>query len=270
MSNRMPWFKLYSEIIYDPKIKRLSVHERWLWIVLLSLASSNDSCDDRHTVCVTRAIAYEKRELAELCGFTYVDEINEDINLNELIDTALSKMKKLEMIDLDDRGFIFIKNFKKRQDSYLDDAERAKRYRDKKQVTKVTQPHVTSVTLDKEEEEDKELITPLPPKRGGNRCADLLFEKFWKAYPKRVSRGQAEKTWRKLSPNEQLVDTILQAIERVKTSEMWRKDGGQFIPYPATWLNAKGWEDEIANVAHNSFDDWLAKSEKKEKANGTG
>ena len=25
----------------------------------------------------------------------------------------------------------------------------------------------------------------------------------------------------------------------------WIKDGGQFVPYPATWLNAKGWEDEI-------------------------
>jgi len=23
----------------------------------------------------------------------------------------------------------------------------------------------------------------------------------------------------------------------------WRKDSGQFIPHPATWLNAKGWED---------------------------
>jgi hypothetical protein len=105
---------------------------------------------------------------------------------------------------------------------------------------------VTTVTLDKEEEEDKEEdnITPLPPKRG-KVLTDLFFEKFWKVYPKRVSRGQAEKTWRKLNPNEQLVDTILQAIERAKTSDMWRKDGGQFIPYPATWLNAKGWEDEI-------------------------
>lgn len=87
------------------------------------------------------------------------------------------------------------------------------------------------------------LKPPLPPKRGGGD-SDLFFEKFWKAYPKKASMGQAERAWRKLSPNEQLVETILQAIERAKTSENWRKDGGQFIPYPATWLNAKGWKDE--------------------------
>jgi hypothetical protein len=29
-------------------------------------------------------------------------------------------------------------------------------------------------------------------------------------------------------------------------SEDWTKEGGQYIPYPATWLNAKGWEDEYS------------------------
>jgi hypothetical protein len=28
------------------------------------------------------------------------------------------------------------------------------------------------------------------------------------------------------------------------TSAEWTKDGGQFIPHPATWLNQKRWEDE--------------------------
>lgn len=35
-------------------------------------------------------------------------------------------------------------------------------------------------------------------------------------------------------------------IERAMTSEDWQKEGGKFIPYPATWLGARGWEDEIA------------------------
>lgn len=81
--------------------------------------------------------------------------------------------------------------------------------------------------------------TPLPPK---GECG---FDLFWKAYPRRKSKGQAERAWASLRPNEQLVAKILQGIERAKTSEQWRKDGGQFIPYPATWIRAKGWEDEV-------------------------
>lgn len=74
-----------------------------------------------------------------------------------------------------------------------------------------------------------------------------LFERFWSAYPKKRSKGQAEKAWKRISPKptEQLVDNMIAAIEQAKKSDEWIKDCGQFIPYPATWLNAKGWEDEI-------------------------
>lgn len=124
-------------------------------------------------------------------------------------------------------------------------------------------------SLDKEKEKEEEKENPPTPLEGGgggffkngeqikSRAktqhageqrffrATTHFEKFWKAYPKRVSKGQAERAWRKLSPDEQLIAIILQAIERAKTSEKWLKNGGQYIPYPATWLNAKGWLDEI-------------------------
>lgn len=77
------------------------------------------------------------------------------------------------------------------------------------------------------------------------------FETFWKAYPKKKSKGQAEKAWKVLKPSKQLQDRILDAIEQAKTSEDWTKDGGKWIPHPATWLNAKGWEDEYAQVSSN-------------------
>ena len=70
------------------------------------------------------------------------------------------------------------------------------------------------------------------------------FTRFWEVYPKKKSKGQAEKAWVKIKPDEQLLEKILSTIEQAKTSVEWMKDGGQFIPYPATWLNAKGWEDE--------------------------
>ncbi|HOG17671.1 MAG TPA: replication protein [Syntrophales bacterium] len=72
----------------------------------------------------------------------------------------------------------------------------------------------------------------------------VRFEAFWTAYPKKKSKGQAEKAFFRTNPDEQLAAVMMAAIERAKTSEEWLKDGGQFIPYPATWLNARGWEDE--------------------------
>ena len=70
------------------------------------------------------------------------------------------------------------------------------------------------------------------------------FEQFWKVYPKRKSRGQAEKAFSKINPDEQLLTKILESVERAKKSEDWIKENGKYIPHPATWLNAKGWLDE--------------------------
>ncbi len=74
------------------------------------------------------------------------------------------------------------------------------------------------------------------------------FEDFYKAYPKKKSKGQAEKTWNKLSPTNDLLKEILKGIEAAKNSEDWLKDNGKWIPHPSTWLNAKGWEDEVVEA----------------------
>ena len=70
------------------------------------------------------------------------------------------------------------------------------------------------------------------------------FEQFWKAYPKKKSKGQAEKAFFKINPDEQLLAIMIAKIEQAKKSEDWIKEKGKYIQYPATWLEAKGWEDE--------------------------
>ena len=70
------------------------------------------------------------------------------------------------------------------------------------------------------------------------------FSLFWNAYPKKVSKAAAEKAFNKLKPDDELLETMFEAIEQQKRSAEWQKDGGQFIPYPATWLNGRRWEDE--------------------------
>ena len=77
---------------------------------------------------------------------------------------------------------------------------------------------------------------------------DGFFNLFWKAYPYKKSIGQAEKAWKKINPDEGLLTTMLSKIEKAKKSKEWLKDNGEYIPHPATWLNAKVWEDEDLEV----------------------
>lgn len=79
---------------------------------------------------------------------------------------------------------------------------------------------------------------------------NLLFAQFWDVYPKKKSKQAAEKAFQKIAPDEALLKTMLNAIEEQKKSAEWQKDNGQFIPYPATWLNGRRWEDEI-NIGVN-------------------
>lgn len=66
------------------------------------------------------------------------------------------------------------------------------------------------------------------------------FAVFWAAYPRKVAKGDAEKAWKKHKPD---LPACLAAIAVAKSSPDWTKDGGQFIPHPATWINGKRWED---------------------------
>lgn len=109
------------------------------------------------------------------------------------------------------------------------------------------------IRLDKEEDIDnsiyaqkeivieakKEIKTdPIDPEKA--------FEIFYKAYPRKVAKPNVIKWFKKHKPSAQLLSEMLVAIEKFKKTDDWIKDGGKFIPYPATWLNAKRWEDDFA------------------------
>ncbi len=79
-------------------------------------------------------------------------------------------------------------------------------------------------------------------KQNIKQCAPSLFELFWKAYPKKNAKASAEKAFKRLNVNEKLLSRMLSALEIQKKSKQWQDI--QFIPYPATWLNQKRWEDE--------------------------
>ena len=70
------------------------------------------------------------------------------------------------------------------------------------------------------------------------------FDAFWQAYPKKKAKDAARKAWGRRKPDAALQARILSAIAAQSRSEDWTKDGGKFIPFPATWLNQGRWQDE--------------------------
>ena len=69
------------------------------------------------------------------------------------------------------------------------------------------------------------------------------FEAFWKLYPRKIAKKSALKAWLKVEPES--VPIIMHALPDHVASDQWTKDGGRFIPHPATWLNAERWLDEV-------------------------
>jgi uncharacterized protein YdaU (DUF1376 family) len=75
------------------------------------------------------------------------------------------------------------------------------------------------------------------------------FDKFWEAYPKKKSKPVALKAWLKHKPD---IEVVIKSLTIFKKCDQWTKNKGEFIPYPASWLNAEGWNDVIETKKTNS------------------
>ncbi|MEN6334078.1 MAG: helix-turn-helix domain-containing protein [Phycisphaerales bacterium] len=71
------------------------------------------------------------------------------------------------------------------------------------------------------------------------------FDRFWRVYPKRVAKEAARKAFARIAPDDAMLDRMIAAVKTQRDTNQWTKDGGQYIPHPATWLNAHRWEDEV-------------------------
>ena len=136
----------------------------------------------------------------------------------------IQKSGKWEVLFEYDQLTIFIPKFHEMVDEWM-----GRKLRSHSVVT----PKILKTEVDKEEDTDKP--TPL--------YSDS-FIKFWNIYPRKIGKGAAYKSWKRKPKGKGISDIILNAVLSQKQSEQWKKDNGQFIPNPATWLNQRRWEDE--------------------------
>ncbi len=214
----MAWFRMYAEFATDPKLQMLSESLQRRFVMLLCLRCNG--CETLQDEEVTFQLRISNEEWAETKAI------------------FISK----NMLDNDNN----ITNWDKRQ--YVSDVstERVRKYRNKKKQkgnVSVTPPDTDT---------DTEKKNPLPPKGD-----DVDFLSFWEAYPNKDGKGRAMKAWVQAKKKKTLphIQAVLLAIEREKQSTKWSREGGRFIPLPATWLNDLGWENGTGKGTGGGADD---------------
>jgi hypothetical protein len=83
---------------------------------------------------------------------------------------------------------------------------------------------------------------PTRARRSSVPVDDPTFGEFWAIYPRREAKGNAIKAWAKAISEGVARETILKAVATFR-----QRCAGQdpkFIAHPASWLNARRWEDE--------------------------
>lgn len=74
---------------------------------------------------------------------------------------------------------------------------------------------------------------------------EQAFDVWYQQYPNKKSKGDARKAWAQTKSIRPSLPTMLEKLNKQCQTEDWRKDGGKFICYPATYLRAEKWDDEI-------------------------
>ena len=85
------------------------------------------------------------------------------------------------------------------------------------------------------------------------------FEAFWLSYPRKVGKAAAHETFAKIVKSGINPETIIAGALALGQDPNLPQT--QFVPYPTTWLNRDGWEDEPYPVRE------LTAEEKTEKIN---
>jgi hypothetical protein len=78
--------------------------------------------------------------------------------------------------------------------------------------------------------------------REAEQAAPKRFNDFWHAYPVKKGKADALKTWNRLKLDK-IADTIIADVEARKVQDRQWLDG--YAPHGSTYVNARGWEDDI-------------------------
>ncbi len=201
------------EFWLDEGLAKMTPHARLLYIGLWSL------CDDNYATFPNRPL-WVKAQV-----FPY-----DDVEIESLL-AELEAGGKIIPFEHETNKYYFVKNFFKYQRV---DRPSSPKYPEYPNIVKEDSASTRSEVKLSKAKVSKAKVT-----------AQTEFEQFWLEYPRKIAKQNALKSWNKIAPTPELAQKIIFSVSVQKTTPQWKKDGGQFIPHPATWLNQGRWEDEV-------------------------
>jgi hypothetical protein len=246
---KMPWFRVYCDILEDAKILSLAFEDQRHFIAILALKSAgviDQNCSEK----MMNRIVAQKLWIS-----------------HDAIDDVKRRLVDADLIDSDWQP----KNWDKRQcrsDTDPTNADRQKRFRDKQKGVDLPLEHecenaknnsnalcnaqVTGLDTDTEEEKEEKTLCEKSHRRTSalDRVSQAdRFNLFWNAFADKRNRAAAEKAWSKLKPSAELAEQIIAGAARYAAyrDSVLVPTGG--TPKMAQgWLTDRRWEDEIPDM----------------------
>lgn len=159
---KRPWFRLYVELIWDRKIRRLTPAHRWLWVSVLACARQSP-IPGHLMLSEKQPMSWE--DLADAASMKLSD-----------VEKGTDKLHDLGLIEYDQTVEAwFVPKWNDRQFESDETTKRTTKHRSKKQQRNVPSPHdVTPPETEAEDREQKTEAEPLAPQ--APRETDHLFE----------------------------------------------------------------------------------------------
>jgi predicted phage replisome organizer len=259
-SKRYYWLKLDRNFFkrHDIRIIEALDNGKGKEYVLFYLKMLVESIDHDGALRFSQSIPYDEQMLSVVT--------NTDL---EIVGHAIDIFKRYGLMEIDDDGTIFMTGLSNMVGSEADSTARVRKYREN--IKKALQCNTDETSSSTEETSGNQSETQSKSKRKSEKKSKEkekekepeqdLFEHFWAVYPRKVGKKDAVKAWNKLEPDETLTHQIIEGVERWKLSTQWTKDGGQYIPYPATFLNGERWKDEcdiaVTKPRRNDLDEFF-------------
>lgn len=233
----MKWFKHQSGLRYDPKIRRLiakygvggyGVYNFILEAITQGLETESPMPELEDTPeDIALYLRMEKNEVEKIIHFCVQQGLFENnsgvVTCNKIykyIDKSSTRSSELRRM---------IENYQTNQELPPQ----------KKDLKKALKAEPEQEPVEPELELEAEVEAP------AEFDAGKAFALFWSAYPRKVAKGAAETSWKKIKPDESLFKTIMDAVEKQKKGDQWTREDGKYIPHPTTWLNQKRWLDDV-------------------------
>lgn len=217
-TQKMPWFRMYTDFLNDPKMIALAFEDQRHFIGILALKSDGALEAEVDDSLMDRIVAQRL-----WIDHGVIREVKKRLVASGLIDA------NWQPLAWDKRQF--------KSDKDGTAAERQRRFREAKQANALRNAPVTRLETDTEAETDKK-AAPV----GADVCPG--FAEFWKTWPaseRKQAKGKCLEAWKKAKAEAVSAD-VVSHVKQLKASEGWTKQNAQFIPAPLVYLSQRRWE----------------------------